>query len=402
MIARWTLLITLMVPCFVCEADDWPCFRGPRYDGISSETIVPADWPDSGPVVVWRRSIGWGLSGMSASDGRLYTMGNEENVDTVFCLDAGSGETLWSHSYPSATDPNEFDGGPTSTPTVDIASGAVYSLSRSGELFCLDASSGEVRWRQNVSQTANVRIPAWGFAGSPYVHADLLLLNAGDAAVAVQKATGELAWASPDKDAGYSSMVPMKTDDRDAVVFGSARSYVCVDANDGTELWRQRWLTTFGCNAADPIVFDDQVFLSSGYNRGAALLRPAGDEPEVVWKSKEMQNQLSTSVRIGGHVYGIHGDVDSGASLRCLSLDDGSVQWSSEGVPFSALSATRQHLIALTDDGDLVLASATPERFQVIARHAVLSGKSWVAPVVSGGRIYCRSGDGELVCVRAR
>tara|TARA_R110002049_G_scaffold27321_2_gene94146 strand:+ start:312540 stop:313703 length:1164 start_codon:yes stop_codon:yes gene_type:complete len=379
---------------------DWPRFRGPQLDGISAESIHPEDWPDPGLAESWRVSVGLGLSNVVVSAGALYTIGNEENVDTVVCLDAATGEAMWSHSYPCATDPNEFDGGPTSTPTVDTSVGAVYTLSRSGDLFCFDASSGEVRWNANVSQLANVRIPAWGFAGSPLVVDDLLILNVGDAGAAVNKRTGEMVWASADKDAGYSSIVPIRLGDRDAVTFGSARSYVAIDPKNGTELWRHRWLTTFGCNAADPIVLDDRLFISSGYHRGSALLKLGPAEPDVLWKSKEMQNQLSTSVLIDECLYGVHGDVDAGASLRCIDTADGAVHWTSEGIRFGALSATQDHLIAMSVDGDLIIVSATPRAFEVLARQKVLDGRCWVSPVLAGGRLYCRDAGGELVCLQ--
>ena len=399
MIRDLTVLSMMILAPQQVRAEDWPNFRGPRYDGISSESIDATRIPDSGPKILWRKSIGLGMSGVTIQNGRLYTIGNEDNVDTVFCLDVNSGKTNWKHAYPCATDPNEFDGGPTSTPTVDDSIGAVFTLSRSGDLICFDGQSGDVRWSRNISQFADVRIPAWGFAGSPLVIGERLLLNVGDAGVAVDKRTGELLWASGDKDAGYSSMVPFELGDRKAVVFGSARSYVCIDPVDGTEHWRQRWLTTFGCNAADPIVDGDRVFISSGYNRGAALLTLQNDkDPVVSWKSKEMQNQMSTSVLIDDYLYGIHGDVDAGASLRCIDSNDGSVRWTSEGINFGALSATQNTLVTLSADGDLILVDVSSDTFHITGRYPLLSGRCWTAPVVSDGFLYCRSADGEVVC----
>ncbi len=396
-------------------AEDWYRFRGPRLDGVSTESTWNDGWPDSGPEIAWTATVGTGFSSMSVSDGRLYTIGNEENIDTVFCLDAKSGSEIWKHAYPSPTDPNEFEGGPTSTPTVD--GDEVFTLGRRGDLFCFDKVSGKVHWTINAADEADVRIPAWGFAGSPLVWRDLLILNVGDAGMAVHKESGSLAWASTDKDSGYASPVPLSPAADNRVILGSARSYVCVDATSGRELWRQKWLTTFGCNAADAIVSHspasenrkiDQrqsgpsIFLSSGYNRGCALLTIDDNEPTIVWKNKEMQNQLGNSVLIGGYLYGIHGDVVRGARLRCIELATGDVMWTNDTFRPGAISAAAGRLVMLSDSGELIVGTASPAAFEVTSRHRVLDGKCWTAPVLSHGRIYCRSAEGIIVCVDVR
>ena len=249
------------------------------------------------------------------------------------------------------------------------------------------------------SQACEGGAPGWGFSGSPLVAGDLLLLNVGDAGVAVKKQSGDLVWSSADKTAGYSSMVPIKLGEKDAVVFGSGRSYVCVEVKSGAELWRQRWLTTFGCNAADPILVGDYVFISSGYNRGCALLKPSENTVEVVWENKEMQNQISSCVLIDGYLYGIHGRTETGAELRCMKALTGEVAWIEASLHAGAISAAGDRLIILTDDGELVVAKASPKEFSVSARHPVIKGRCWTAPVLSEGRIYCRSADGEVVCL---
>jgi outer membrane protein assembly factor BamB len=387
--------------CGEGKGEDWYRYRGPRLDGISIETDWNSDWPAGGPEIAWTASVGTGFSSVVTSDGRLYTIGNEENVDTVYCLDRENGSEIWTHRYASPTDPNEFDGGPTSTPTVD--GDRVYTLSRQGDLFCFDKASGQVHWSINVATLAAVRVPAWGFSGCPLVHGELLIVNVGESGVALNRHSGELVWASDDKDAGYSTPVPVPATDPPQVIIGSSRSYVCVDVSSGAEIWRQRWLTTFGCNAADPIIKDGRVFLSSGYNRGAALLKiKAAPAPVVVWKNKEMQNQISTSVLVDGLVYGVHGDVDHEPVLRCIDLGSGDVVWTDDSIHPGGLIAAGNRLIVLSDSGELVVGTSTPSGFAVTSRHGVLQGRCWTAPVLSGGLIYCRSADGKLVCVDVR
>ena len=390
--------ITLPGVTSTAGAEDWYRYRGPRLDGISLESGWRFNWTEKPPAILWQVSVGTGLSSVAVSKNRVFTIGNSDNVDNVFCLDATTGKTIWKQSYLSPTDANEFEGGPTSTPTVD--GDRVFTLGRQGDLFCFDAESGNVQWSVNVAEAADVRIPTWGFSGSPLVVGDLLILNVGDAGTAVNKFTGKLVWQSADKDSGYSTAVPIG--DSGDVVLGSARSYVCVNAKTGSERWRQRWLTTFGCNAADAIVSGDKVFLSSGYNRGCALLDIAGSEPSIVYKNKDLQNQISCSVLIGGHVYGIHGDVASGPSLRCMELSSGEVKWTNDELRPSALTAADGKLIVLCESGDLVVCKASAKKLSVLASRKVLDGKCWTVPVISNGRIFCRDAEGNLVCVDAR
>ncbi len=393
----FVLMTTLWLPC---SAGDWPCFRGPNADGVSLEKDWLTQWPENGPPVLWRTEVGTGYSAVVVVDNRLFTMGNRENRDTVYCLDASSGEELWKHTYDCPTDANEFEGGPTSTPTVH--DGKVYTLSRTGNLFCFDAATGNVKWAIDVPEMTSIRIPGWGFSSAPWVGNGRVVVNVGDAGVAVDANDGSLLWKSADKDSGYSSFVPSTVDGRLCLVFGSARSYVCVEAVSGMELWRQRWLTTFGCNAANAMVIDEHVLISSGYNRGSALLEFRDGNPNVVWKTKEFQNQLSTSVYRNGHVFGANGAVSQGAALACLRLEDGEVLWNAEDVNVGGLSAAGKHLLVISDDGRLQVVLPGLKGAKVVSSAKVLDEQCWTVPVLCNGRIYVRGAGGGLVCLDVR
>ena len=393
-------LLLFAVLASPAAGDDWACWRGPDQNGISRETGWRADWPEEGPPIAWKVSVGTGFSSVTVVGGRLYTMGNEDNTDTVYCLDAATGETLWTHAYECPLDDKNFEGGTISTPSVD--GGCVYTLSRQGHLFRFDAATGKIHWSINVAEDAKMPIPGWGFAGSPVIHGDLLLLNVGEAGTAVDKATGKVVWTSGQREAGYNTPVLAQHRDRTIILLASGKFFHAVDVESGKELWRHRWLTSYGCNAADAIVDGGRVFISSGYNRGAALLKLSGNEPKVVWANREMQNQMTSSVLLDGHLYGIHGKNQSQTSLRCMTLESGEVQWDYEWEGVGSLMAADGKLILLSEGGELIIGRASPEAFTPQARAKVLSGKCWTVPVLSGGRIYCRNAAGTLVCVDVR
>ena len=143
------------------SAEDWPCWRGPNRNGISTETDLQTDWPVAGPPILWKADVGTGFSSVVVASGRAFTIGNRDNTDTVYCLDTETGEVRWKHSYESPLNDKFFEGGPTSTPTVD--EDAVYTLSQVGDLFCFNAASGEVRWSKNIAEEAHEREPSWDF-----------------------------------------------------------------------------------------------------------------------------------------------------------------------------------------------------------------------------------------------
>ena len=391
----------LVLCASLAAADDWPHWRGPRFNGISRESGWLDRWPEGGPPIAWRANVGTGFSSFAVADGRVCTMGHAADADTVLCLHADTGDTVWKHSYPAPLDPNLFEGGPTSTPT--ISGDAVYSFSRRGDVFCLDAATGAVRWSTNIVDHTAVPIPAWGFASSPLVTDRFVVLNAGAAGMALDKATGKVAWQSEPEEGAYATPAPFLSEGgRLCALIVSATTLSAVNVDDGSQRWQYRWLTRFGVNAADPIVAGGRVFISSGYGKGAALLKPGDGEPETVWKSRELRTQINPPLLIDGFLYGIHGDTTDVAALRCLELETGAVQWEHEGIGSGSVIAADGKLIVLSETGELLVAQASPDSFAPTARAQVLDGKCWTTPVLSHARLYCRNAAGDIVCVDLR
>ena len=170
--------------CVLCyfitsvHAEDWLARRGPTSSGMSRESDWTVLWPESGPPLRWRVNVGIGFSSVTTQGNRLFTIGNIDNQESILCLDTRSGKTIWQHTYECAIDDRFFEGGPTSTPTLD--GDRVYALNRQGDLICCSVS-GKVVWSKNVAEAAHARIPGWGFSASPVVVNNHLLLGVGEA-----------------------------------------------------------------------------------------------------------------------------------------------------------------------------------------------------------------------------
>ena len=403
---RWCIVcataVTLAALADVSRAQEpgWPQFRGPHRDGISAETDWTWEWPADGPQVAWKMNVGVGYSCVSVRDGRLYTMGNTDDRDTVFCIDAADGKVLWRHTYDckAAAQP-----GPRVTPTLDGS--RVYTVSRDMQMFCLDATTGKMIWSQDLRQTVGGRPPYWGHAASPVVLGGNLILpvNAKDGAVAVlDKTDGKLVWKGGQGLASYCSATVYERDGKTRLAFLLGDGAVGLDAATGEQLWKFPIKAKWNLAMTNPIVAGDKVFISDGYGVGAYLLRLNGVEPAVAWKTIAFSNMYTTSVLWRGHLYGIDGDLERKPFLKCYDFETGEEKWSHAGLGRGSLMLAAGKLIVQGEEGELAIAEASPEGYRELARAKVLTGRCWTMPVLAGGRIYCRSHEGDLVCLDVR
>ena len=371
---------------------DWYRWRGPDLNGISKETGWNAQWPAEGPKQLWKASVGTGFSSFSVSQGRVYTMGNANNTDTIFCLEAGTGKVLWQHSYPCPLDAKNFEGGPCATPTV--ADGRVYTFSRKGELFCLDAAKGSVIWSKNLNKELGLEIPTWGCASSALVEGNMVVVNMGSAGVALDPTSGKVVWVSAKTPGAYATPVPVTIGGDRCLAILSCQSLIAVKAAGGQQVWSYSWKTSYDVNAADPVLDGDKLFISSGYNHGGSVLKFTGQGAEKVWENKNIRNHFNTCVLWQGNLYGPD---DSG--LRCLAFDTGDLKWTYGGFGKGSLMIADGKLVALSEKGELIIAEPAPAEFKPISRAKVLTGKCWTMPVLSNGHIYCRNAVGDVVCL---
>ena len=390
--AAAAVLALMALGAFTARGGDWPRWRGPDLNGISTEKGWQAKWPAEGPKQLWKASVGIGFSSFSVSGGRVYTMGNSNETDWVSCLDANTGKKVWGHSYPCGLDPKNFEGGPCATPTV--RDGRVYTFSRKGDLFCLDAAKGTVVWSKRLNRELGLEIPTWGCASSVLVEGELAVVNMGSAGVALDRKSGKVVWVSAKSMGAYATPVPLKIGSEQCLAILTRQSLVAVKAANGQQVWSYPWQTSYDVNAADPIVDGDKIFISSGYNHGGTVVKVSGQTPEKVWENKNLRNHFNSCVLWQGYLYGPD---DSG--LRCVAFETGDLKWTYGGFGKGSLMVADGKLVGLSEKGELIIAEATPAAFTPISRAQVLKGKCWTTPVLSNGHIYCRNAVGDVVCV---
>ena len=394
-----TLLVALLAA--PAAADDWPSFRGPNYDGHSSETGLSTAWPDAGPTVLWQTPLGNGFSGITAADGRVYTLYSRGGRELATSLDAETGEVLWATDIDRERK-DRFGDGPRSTPPVD--GGALFAVSALGKLQALDATTGENLWSRDLAGEFGARVPEFGVSASPIVEGDLLLVNAGGkgghAIIAFDKTSGEVAWSAESDLPGYASPVAFTVGGLRQAVFFTGSNVVAVAAASGKVLWKQPWKTAYNINAASPIfIAPDKLFVSSGHDTGAALFRlgeSAPARPTILWKTREMRNHFSSSVYYQGHIYGF-----DNKNFKCIDATTGENRWRKGSLGHGSLFYADGHLIVLSEDGQLLLVEASPKAYREKASHQVAEAKHWTVPTLYQGRLYVRN-EHDLFCLKLK
>lgn len=381
------VLLTFVSPSF---SADWPRYRGPSMNNVSPEAGELAPWDAPGPRELWRARVGVGFSALAVADGRLCTMGNFANIDTVYCLDIATGSVLWTNAYPASLAPILYEGGPSSTPTFH--EGRVYTLGKYGDLFCFNATNGAVVWRKRLIQDFGLATAEWGFASSPLILGEKLILNAGGQGCALHKDTGDLIWLPTTNRAGYSTPVPCDMNGTPALIMFSYRDLIAVAQTNGALLWTTPWKSHYDMNASDPIPYNGRFFVSS-YTHSSTMIAYNGTALTTNWQNAQHSVHLSPGVVKGRYLYAFHGENE----FKCLDLETGVIKWTEPAMPLGSIIGVGDRLLILAGNGQMILADPNPDRFATLVRTYLLWGKCWTMPTFVAGNLYARNATGDLL-----
>ena len=438
------LLILLLSGCCVVgtaqesneshfESEAWRFFRGNDFDGHSADGPLANEWPEKGPPVLWHIDLGVGYSGFVGKDGKVYTQYQSLTAQLVVCLDARTGEKIWEHRYGWPYKPASLYPGPRSTPTID--GDHLYFATPKGSIGCLDLKTGDEVWFVDVIAKFKARPVEFGYACSPVCVGDKVIVpvgGSGSAMVALDKTDGSVVWNSGDHDISYCSAFPIEFQSRSLVV-GYFKNDICVfDVETGKELCKRSISQNYDEHAAWPIYREPHMWISGPFRSGSMLFELRSKDGEsielkTVYNSKNMSNDVASSVLVEGQVYGFDiRDVQSKihrpsrGQFTCMDFLTGELNWqngslgrrsldgdtiSSTGdvsktdIGHASVIVADHKLILLNDTGQLILGAVSSDKFDEIGRVTILGGEiGWTGPSLMDRCVYARN-NSKAVCV---
>jgi outer membrane protein assembly factor BamB len=380
---------------------EWPGFRGPLRNAILHNLRIETDWSKSPPVEIWRRPIGPGWSSFAVQAGRVFTQEQRGEEETVSCYSLATGDLVWRHSDAVRFWESNAGAGPRATPA--LANGRVYTLGATGIVNSLDAATGTSIWSRNAADDTIKKVPHWGFAGSPIVFNDLVIVALSGQLAAYDIANGNRRWIGPViPGGGYSSPHLVTIGDTDQILLQKGGGAISVAPGSGTLLWQHSWET--GAGIVQPALVAAQDLLLVGADamggigiRRVALARGSGDwTVEVRWTSRGLKPYFNDFVVHRNHAFGFDNSI-----LACINLETGARTWKGGryGHGQLLLLADQDLLLVLSEEGELALIPATPERFIERARFKAIEGKTWNHPVLVGNVLLVRNGE-EMAAYR--
>ncbi|MBL62529.1 MAG: hypothetical protein CMI30_03870 [Opitutae bacterium] len=378
---------------------EWPDFRGPTRRGIARSQGVPIDWRKK-PNLIWRREIGPGHSSLILASGRLYTMEQEGDFETLTCRSMRDGGVVWKYRKPTKLKDSMGGIGPRSSPVA--AQGKIYALHSNGTLSCLQASTGDLIWERETLEP-EYEYPHWGLACSPLVLNGMVIVSPGGAAGAVKSfdaETGRPAWVSKLKGNGvYLSPSAMKLAGRLQVVVAVEGKLAGLEPSTGETLWEHPWkIFMVNTQITQPLELSEDVLLvSAGYGKGAEAVRiekdTQGFTTQRIWKSKNLKTKFSSPVFRNGYVYGFNE-----SSLTCIEAQTGGLMWRGEKYGYGRILLVEDKLLILGNTGAVSVVEANPNGFvEVSSRQLLKKERCWNGPLLVGGFLVLRNGS-EIRC----
>ncbi|HJR07717.1 MAG TPA: PQQ-binding-like beta-propeller repeat protein [Pyrinomonadaceae bacterium] len=396
--------LTALFVLFACtltvaaQALDWPQWGGAHRNFMSDAKGLATVWPEGGPRRLWQRELGEGYSAIAAEGGRLYTMSRRESREIVIALDAATGKTVWEYAYeaPFSADYSMENGtGPHATPT--IAGERVFTAGATGKLHALDKRTGKLLWSHDLLNEYKGTIRVNGYACSPLAYRDTVIMQVGgegNALMAFRQKDGSVAWKRHDFKNSPSSPLLINVDGQDQLVAFMYDTLVGVDPASGELLWSRPHKSEFGLNVSTPVWGSDNLlFISSSYGGGSRVFkisRAAGKtELEEVWAHALVRIHYGNAVRLGDFVYASSGDFGT-APFTAVNVKTGKIAWRDRSIARASVITVEGRLIILDEDGNLLLATPTPEGLKVHSKIELLKNNAWTVPTLAGTRLYVR------------
>jgi outer membrane protein assembly factor BamB len=396
MYALAVLLVSALIPP---ASDAWPQWGGPSRNFVVQTPPLATSWPDGGPRRLWQRPLGDGFSAIVSDGATLYTIYRDGTRDVAIALDAKTGLTSWetrSEAPFVETCSQRLGPAPRAAPLIDGP--RLVTISSGGLMQAFDRASGRQLWQRDLYEGKADAVRPCGYSASPLSYKGTVITTVGGkgrGVMAVDGATGKIAWQSQDFENGYSSPILIDLDGRPELVVFTAGEVAGLDPDTGALEWSHPHPADYGVNVATPIWSAGTLFVSSAYNGGSRMLKLSrkGKDGKVaveeLWATKRVRVHFGNAVRLGSRVYASNGDFGA-APLAAIDAATGDMIWRDRGVARSTLVGAGDRLVILDEDGNLAIATPGDSGLTIHAKAQVLAERAWTVPTLVGTVLYVR------------
>lgn len=398
----------------------WTQWGGPERNFMVESEGLADSWPKEGPKQLWKRELGDGYATVLADGDTLYTMYRTDDTEYSVALDAKTGATKWEHPNESPfTDlMKKFGPGPSSTPLIH--GDALITIGTNMVMHCFDKNTGAVRWKHDLVAAFGAKVPGRGYCASPIAHKNTVIVavgraseeedgddgddvkaqttapkksDDGQALIAFDVKTGSPLWKSLDYVVSHSSPILIDFGGRKQVVLLGSEFMIGADPDNGALLWDHK-LEPAGVNLSTPLwTGDGLLFCSSAYDSGSRVIKLQQKDgktvSEEVWYGRKMRIHHGNPVRIGDYVYASSGDFGP-ALIAAVNILTGKVVWRQRGFTKATMVYADGKLIILDEDGQLALATVSPDGLNVISKCTIGERYAWACPTLVGKTLYVR------------
>lgn len=392
------------LPAKIADSD-WTSFRGPNRDSVVANVRIETDWDKHPPAERWRMPIGPGWSSFCVVGDYAFTQEQRGPNEVISCRLVSSGEIMWIHEVEGRFEDSSSGTGPRSTPTY--FEGRLFALTANGKLLCLEAVSGQPVWQDDLTTRFKVDVPHWGFASSPLIFGDLVIVftgaDEGKSVAAFDTGTGTLRWSGGNGNHSYSSPHLVVIEQQPQILMTSNQGIESLDPEQGTRIWNHEWQIGFSARIAQPCQIDDSsLLLPTGYGKGTRRLNieKEGERWSVQpsWTSRQFKPYFSDFVYLDRFVYGFDGNI-----LTCIDVASGERRWRQRGFGNGqlVLLSSQRLLMIISERGAVSLVKADEDGYHLLAEFQAIEGKTWNHPVLSGSHLLVRNAS-EAACFRLK
>ncbi len=370
----------------------WPQWHGPTRDCFVGGSTWPTSLGKDHLKLLWHVDLGPGYSGpIVAADRVFVTETKEKKTEIVRALDRATGRELWKADWPGSMEvpfmAKRNGDWIRSTPAYDGES--LYVAGMRDVLVCIDSKTGKQRWRVDFVEQFKAPLPDFGFVCSPLVMGDFVYVQAGAGFCKLDKQTGNVVWRVLEDMGGmfgsaFSSPIYATLGGKPQLVVQTRMKLAGVEQDSGKVLWSEDIPAMLGMNIVTPTVLGNRIFTSS-YGGGSRLLeiKRAGDDfqAQTVWKTP-LQGYMSTPVVIDGQAY-LH---LRNQRFTCVDLATGKQRWETKERfgQYWSLVAQKDHILALDQQGELLLIQAKPDKFDLLDSRKISDEETWGHLAVCG------------------